>query len=68
MHDNSALGTVDATEKAFASGGGKGLIETLSVEQKKLYDTRPAFAVRARDDIFAPGRQIRPLRYLKKCI
>lgn len=38
MHDDSALGTVDAKEKAFRAGGGKGLLETLSVEQKKLYD------------------------------
>lgn len=38
MHDSSALAIADATDKAFASGGGKGLLETLSVEQKKLYD------------------------------
>ena len=38
MHDNAALGIVDATQKAFAAAGGKGLLETLSVEQKKLYD------------------------------
>jgi len=38
MHDNSALGIVDATEKAFAARGAKGLLETLSVEQKKLYE------------------------------
>ncbi|MGB9236755.1 MAG: winged helix-turn-helix domain-containing protein [Terriglobales bacterium] len=38
MHDSSALAISDATEKAFAAGGGKGLLETLGAEQKKLYD------------------------------
>ena len=38
MHDSSALAIADAIERAFAARGGKGLLEALSAEQKKLYD------------------------------
>jgi DNA-binding winged helix-turn-helix (wHTH) protein len=38
MHDASALAMVEATEKGFAAGGGKGLMEVLAAEQKKLFD------------------------------
>ncbi len=38
MHDSSALAIADATERAFAAEGGKGLLATLSAEQKRLYD------------------------------
>ncbi len=37
MHDTAALTVADAAEKAFATGGGRGLLETLRQEQKKLY-------------------------------
>jgi DNA-binding winged helix-turn-helix (wHTH) protein len=38
MHDDSALAIADATEKGFAAGGGKGMLNTLSLQQQKLYD------------------------------
>jgi len=38
MHDSSALAIVEATEKGFASGGGKGLLRTLRQQQTKLYE------------------------------
>ncbi len=65
MHDNSALGTVDATEKAFASGGGKGLIETLSVEQKKLYDRGRLSPFVLAMTYSLQGNKSETLRYLK---
>ncbi|MBZ5546343.1 MAG: winged helix-turn-helix domain-containing protein [Acidobacteriia bacterium] len=37
MHDNSALAVVEATEKGFATGGGKDLLKTLLQQQTKLY-------------------------------
>lgn len=37
MHDSSALAVVEATEKAFATGGGKDLLRTLHQQQTKLY-------------------------------
>ena len=65
MHDSAALAIVDATEKGFAAGGGRGLLEVLSAEQKKLF-------VRGR---FSPfllattysimGNKKEALRYLK---
>ena len=38
MHDSSALAVADATDKGFVTGGGKGLLEALCLQQKKLYD------------------------------
>ena len=38
MHDASAEESCDATEKGFASAGGIGLLEALSLQQKRLYD------------------------------
>jgi tetratricopeptide (TPR) repeat protein len=38
MHDSSALAIVEATEKGFASGGRKGLLETLLQRQIRLYE------------------------------
>ncbi|MGA8301999.1 MAG: tetratricopeptide repeat protein [Terriglobales bacterium] len=38
MHDSSAIAIVDATEKGFAAGGGRGMLEVLSAEQKKLFE------------------------------
>jgi DNA-binding winged helix-turn-helix (wHTH) protein/tetratricopeptide (TPR) repeat protein len=37
MHDQSALVVVEATEKGFATGGGKDLLKTLHQQQTKLY-------------------------------
>jgi hypothetical protein len=38
MHDSLALAIVEATEKGFAAGGGKGLLKTLRQQQTKLYE------------------------------
>ena len=38
MHDASAVAIVDATQKGFSTGGGRGLLEALSLQQKKLCD------------------------------
>jgi DNA-binding winged helix-turn-helix (wHTH) protein/tetratricopeptide (TPR) repeat protein len=38
MHDSSALGVVEATEKGFAAGGGKDLLRTLRWQQTQLYE------------------------------
>ena len=38
MNDPDAMATVDATSKGFASGGGKGLLESLRRQQTKLYE------------------------------
>jgi tetratricopeptide (TPR) repeat protein len=38
MRDSSALAVVEATEKGFATGGGKGLLEALRQQQTKLYE------------------------------
>ena len=38
MHDSSALAVVEATERGFASGGGKGLLKALRQQQTSLYE------------------------------
>jgi DNA-binding winged helix-turn-helix (wHTH) protein/tetratricopeptide (TPR) repeat protein len=38
MHDSSALAIAETTEKGFAAGGGKGLLEALLREQQTLYE------------------------------
>jgi hypothetical protein len=37
MHDSSALAIADAAEKGYATGSGRGLLEALLLQQKKLY-------------------------------
>jgi DNA-binding winged helix-turn-helix (wHTH) protein/tetratricopeptide (TPR) repeat protein len=37
MHDQSALAVVEATERGFATGGGKDLLKTLRQQQTNLY-------------------------------
>lgn len=65
MHDNSALAIADATERAFAAGGGKGLLETLSVEQKKLYDRGQLSPFLLAMTYSLLGDKAEALRYLK---
>jgi len=65
MRDNSALAIVEATEKGFASGGGKGLLETLRQQQEKLYErglTSPYFLAATCSLL---GNKPEALRYLK---
>ncbi|HLX84724.1 MAG TPA: winged helix-turn-helix domain-containing protein [Terriglobales bacterium] len=38
VHDASALAVADATERGFARGGAKGLLDALVLQQQKLYD------------------------------
>jgi hypothetical protein len=65
MHDNSALTIADATEKGFAAGGAKGLLDALVVQQQKLYDRgrfSPFFLAASYSVL---GNQPEALRYLK---
>lgn len=38
LHDETSLALVGAAEKGFSNGGGKGMLDSLRLEQKKLYD------------------------------
>jgi len=38
MHDASAVAMVEATQRGFAAGGGRGLMQVLAAEQKRLFD------------------------------
>jgi len=65
MHDSSALAVVEATEKGFASGGGKGLLETLRRQQIRLYERgllSPYFLAESSSLL---GSKQDALRYLK---
>ena len=65
MHDSSALAVVEATERGFASGGGKGLLEALRQQQTKLYErglSSPYFLAATCSLL---GNKQEALRYLK---
>ena len=65
MRDSSALAVVEATEKGFAAGGGKGLLKTLRQQQTKLYDRgllSPYFLAMT---CSLQGNKQEALRYLK---
>lgn len=65
MHDNSALAMVEATERAFATGGGRGMLEVLAAEQKNLFD-RGQFSPFLLATTYAiMGSREEALRYLK---
>ena len=38
LHDETSMGLITAAETGFANGGGKGMLESLRLQQKKLYD------------------------------
>lgn len=65
MRDNSALAMVEVTEKAFAAGGGRGLLEALSRQQKKLYDRGELSAWFLAQTLSIMGSKTEALRYLK---
>ena len=65
MHDDSALATVEVTEKAFAGAGGRGLLQALSLQQKRLYDRgllSPWFLAQTQSIM---GNKAEALRYLR---
>jgi Tfp pilus assembly protein PilF len=65
MHDDSALSIAEATEKGFATGGGKGLIEALSLQQQKLYDRGQFSPYYLAETYSILGKNHEALRYLK---
>jgi DNA-binding winged helix-turn-helix (wHTH) protein/tetratricopeptide (TPR) repeat protein len=65
MHDGSALRVAEATEKGFASGGGKGLLEALSIQQQELYDQGLFSPYYLAETYSILGRNQKALRYLK---
>ncbi len=65
MHDDSALAIAESAEKGFASGGGKGVLEALRVQQTKAYEhglCSPYFLARTNALM---GRNQDALRYLR---
>ena len=65
MHDSGAIATVDATEKGFAAGGGRGLLEVLSAEQKKRFDSGEFSPFLLAATYALMGEKRETLRYLK---
>jgi tetratricopeptide (TPR) repeat protein len=65
MHDSSALAIVEATEKGFAAGGGKGLLKTFRQQQTKLYERGLLSAYFIAVTCSLQGNRQEALRYLK---
>jgi DNA-binding winged helix-turn-helix (wHTH) protein/tetratricopeptide (TPR) repeat protein len=65
MHDSSALAIVEATEKAFATGGGKDLLNTLRQQQTKLYERGLLSPYFLAVTCSLQGNKQEALRYLK---
>ena len=65
MHDSAALALSDAAEKAFASGGSRGMLETLRREQKKLYDQGTFSPYVLAETCSVLGSKTEALQYLK---
>ena len=65
MHDSSALAVADATEKGFAAGGGKGLLEALRLKEKQLYDRGLFSPYFFAETCAMMGRKQEALRYLQ---
>ncbi|MGO8794861.1 MAG: tetratricopeptide repeat protein [Candidatus Sulfotelmatobacter sp.] len=65
LHDSSALAMVEVTEKGFSAAGEKGLLQALSLQQKKLYDRgllSPWFLAQTQSIM---GNKAEALRYLR---
>ena len=60
MHDSSALAIVEATEKGFAAGGGKGLLKT-SASNKQSSMSAACCRVLYRGHVLTPGEPARKL-------
>ncbi len=65
MHDNTALAIVAATEKGFTAGGGKGLLQALFQQQKRLYDRGQFSSYNLAETCSVLGDKQEALRYLK---
>jgi len=65
VHDSSAIATVDAAEKGFATAGGKGLLEALLRRQQELYDRGQFSAFFLAETCSVAGRKQKALHYLK---
>ena len=65
MRDNAALATVAATEKGYATGGGKGLLEALRQQQKELYGRGQLSPYFLAETCSLLGNKQEALRYLK---
>jgi DNA-binding winged helix-turn-helix (wHTH) protein/tetratricopeptide (TPR) repeat protein len=65
MHDSSALAIAEATEKAFAAGGGRGLLENLRRQQTKLYERGLLSPYFLAVTCSLQGNKQEALRYLK---
>ena len=65
MHDSAALAIAAATEKGFAAGGGKGLLEALLQQQKKLYDRGQFSPYNLAETCAILGNKQEALQYLK---
>ena len=65
MHDNSALAIVEATEKGFATGGGKDLLKVLHQQQTKLYQRGLLSPYFLAVTCSLQGNKQEALRYLK---
>ncbi|MGB8012611.1 MAG: winged helix-turn-helix domain-containing protein [Terriglobales bacterium] len=65
MHDNSALAVVEATERGFAAGGGKSLLESLRRQQTRLYERGLLSSYFLAQTYSLQGNKQEALRYLK---
>jgi serine/threonine-protein kinase len=65
MQDNSALAVVEAAEKGFNSGGGKGLLKALRQQQTKLYERGLLSPYFLAVTCSLQGNKQEALRYLK---
>src|ERR1019366_7087766 len=65
MHDSSALAIAEATEKALAAGGGRGLLENLRRQQTKLYERGLLSPYFLAVTCSLQGNKQEALRYLK---
>jgi DNA-binding winged helix-turn-helix (wHTH) protein/tetratricopeptide (TPR) repeat protein len=64
-HDGAGLAVADAAEKAFAVGGGRGMLEILRREQKKLYDRGDFPPYVLAETCALLGNKTEALQYLK---
>jgi tetratricopeptide (TPR) repeat protein len=65
MHDSSALAIADAAKKGFATGGGKGLLEALRLQQQRLFERGLFSPYSLAETCSLLGNKQEALRYLK---
>jgi len=65
MHDSSTLAIVEATEKGFVTGGGKGLLKALLQQQTKLYERGLLSPYYLAETCSLLGNKQEALRYLQ---